>query len=64
MFMIVTYPWPVPTAHVELTGPPRRKRQAGATESGRDSIGTGSAGQYDATPSARSDESGRVGQLV
>jgi hypothetical protein len=24
MLMIVTYPWPVPSAHVELTGPNRR----------------------------------------
>jgi hypothetical protein len=24
MFMIVTYPWPVASAHVELTGPNRR----------------------------------------
>jgi len=26
MFMIVTYPWPVASAHVELTGPNRRDR--------------------------------------
>ena len=24
MFMIVTYPWPVASAHVQLTGPSRK----------------------------------------
>jgi hypothetical protein len=26
MFMIVTYPWPVASAHVQLTGPSRQAR--------------------------------------
>jgi hypothetical protein len=26
MFMIVTYPWPVASAHVQLTGPSRPAR--------------------------------------
>jgi hypothetical protein len=26
MFMIVAYPWPVPSAHVQLTGPAKQQR--------------------------------------
>lgn len=30
MFIIVTYPWPVPSAHVELTGPNKLPSKAPA----------------------------------
>lgn len=35
MFMIVTYPWPVPSAHVELTGRAKRssKKEPARTDS-------------------------------
>jgi hypothetical protein len=31
MFAIVTFPWPVPSANVQLDGPGRRARRAPAT---------------------------------
>jgi len=38
MFMIVTYPWPVASAHVELTGPNRRDPAASDPGTAGDTI--------------------------
>jgi hypothetical protein len=38
MFMIVTYPWPVASAHVELTGPQEPDPAMSETGAGRDTI--------------------------
>ena len=37
-FMIVTYPWPVASAHVELTGPNRRDSAASDLDATEDTI--------------------------
>jgi len=64
MFMIVTYPWPVPAAHVELTGPQLRDASDPTPSGRRGILRKRSARATGEILRARTDESIRVGQPV